>query len=94
LSLDLPIPAVTSPALLEPGIFGILRPVLLLPEGIFQSLTPVQFSAVVEHELYHVRYADNLGAGIHMFVETVFLVPSPGLVDRQAPGGRARTRVR
>jgi bla regulator protein blaR1 len=71
-SLDLPIPALMSPTLLEPGVFGVFRPVLLLPEGILQRLTPVQFGAVVEHELCHVRHRDNLGAGIHMFVETVF----------------------
>jgi bla regulator protein BlaR1 len=33
--LELPIQAVSSPAMLEPGIFGVFRPVLLLPEGIF-----------------------------------------------------------
>jgi len=33
----------TSPGLLEPGIVGIWRPVLLLPPGIEQRLTPSQF---------------------------------------------------
>ena len=48
------------------------RPVLLLPERIFERLTPTQFQAVIAHELCHVRYRDNLVAAIHMFVETVF----------------------
>jgi uncharacterized protein (TIGR03435 family) len=44
----------------------------LLPEGIFERLTPTQLQAVVAHELCHIRYRDNLTAAIHMFVETVF----------------------
>jgi bla regulator protein BlaR1 len=71
-NIDLPIKAMSSPTLLEPGIFGIFRPVLLLPEGIFDCLTPIQLTAVIEHELCHVRHRDNLTAAIHMFVETVF----------------------
>ena len=67
-----PIPARSSPAPLEPGVFGVFRPVLLLPEGIFDRLTPAQLRAVIAHELCHVRHRDNLMAAIHMFVETAF----------------------
>jgi bla regulator protein blaR1 len=70
--LELPICTKSSPVLMEPGVFGIFRPVLLLPEGIFGRLTPAQLSTVIEHELCHVRYHDNLVAAIQMFVETVF----------------------
>jgi uncharacterized protein (TIGR03435 family) len=56
---------------LEPGVFGIYRPVLLLPEGIFERLTPKQLQSVIAHELCHIRYRDNLIAAIHMLVETV-----------------------
>jgi bla regulator protein BlaR1 len=72
LQIAIPFPAKSSPMLLEPGVFGIFRPVLLLPEGIFEQLTPAQLQAVVTHELCHVRHRDNLAAAIHMFVETVF----------------------
>jgi len=34
LDLNLPIPVMSSPARLEPGVFGVRKPVLLLPEGI------------------------------------------------------------
>jgi bla regulator protein blaR1 len=34
LAMEAEIPVLPSPALLEPGVFGIFRPVLLLPEGI------------------------------------------------------------
>ncbi len=70
--LDLPIQAMSSPTLLEPGVFGIFRPVLLLPEGILNRLTPEQLKAILAHELCHVRNRDNLIAAMHMFVETAF----------------------
>jgi bla regulator protein blaR1 len=72
LQLGLPIPAMSSPALIEPGVFGIIRPVLLMPAGIFERLTLSQLKAVITHELCHVRHRDNLVAAMHMFVETVF----------------------
>ena len=71
-SLEIPMRAMISRALPEPGVFGVFRPVLLLPEGIFSHLSPAQLRAVIAHELYHVRRRDNLSSAIHMFVETVF----------------------
>jgi bla regulator protein blaR1 len=67
-----PIPVRSSSAPLEPGVFGIFRPVLLLPARIFEGLAPAQLEAVIAHELCHVRHRDNLIAAVHMFVETVF----------------------
>lgn len=72
LDMDLPIQASSSPTRLEPGVFGILKPVLLLPEGITSRLTPPQLELIVAHELCHVRRRDNLTAAIHMAVETIF----------------------
>ena len=72
LPLQLPIPVLSSPARLEPGIFGIFRPVLLLPESIRDRLTPAQFQAILAHELTHLRRRDNLAAAIHMLVEALF----------------------
>jgi bla regulator protein blaR1 len=70
--LRIPVLARSSPTVLEPSVFGVFRPVLLLPEGICERLTPAQFQAIVAHELCHIRYRDNLTASIHMLVETVF----------------------
>lgn len=61
-----------SPGPLEPGVVGLLRPVLLLPEGITERLTPCELAAVLAHELCHIRRRDNLFASVHMFVEAVF----------------------
>ncbi|HEY3738916.1 MAG TPA: M56 family metallopeptidase, partial [Bryobacteraceae bacterium] len=69
---NVPIPAISSSADLEPGVFGIFRPVLLLPDGIRERLTPEQFEAIVAHELCHVRRHDNLSLAIHMVVESLF----------------------
>ncbi len=72
LPLNLPIPAMSAAGRIEPGVFGIIRPVLLLPRGIADRLTPAQLHAVIAHELCHVRRRDNLTGAIHMVVETLF----------------------
>jgi uncharacterized protein (TIGR03435 family) len=72
LNLDLPIQVCSSTARLEPGVFGIRKPVLLLPEGIAERLTPPQLEAVLAHELCHVRRRDNLTATVHIVVEAIF----------------------
>jgi bla regulator protein BlaR1 len=61
-----------SRASLEPGVFGIARPVLLWPEGISEHLEDAHLEAILAHELWHVRRRDNLAAAIHMIVEAVF----------------------
>lgn len=72
LKLATDVPVLCSPARIEPGIFGIFRPVLLLPDGIQQRLTKEQFAAIIEHEMCHVRRRDNFTYAIHMIVETLF----------------------
>jgi bla regulator protein blaR1 len=72
LPLEAPIRVISSPTLLEPGVFGVFRPVLLLPDGIADRLTPAQFKAILAHELCHLRRRDNLAAATHMLVEAIF----------------------
>jgi beta-lactamase regulating signal transducer with metallopeptidase domain len=69
---QLPIPAISSTSAIEPGLVGIWQPILLLPEGIAASLSVPEMSAVLAHELCHMRRRDNLTAAIHMLVEAVF----------------------
>jgi bla regulator protein blaR1 len=57
---------------IEPGIFGIVRPVLLWPEAMKGQVTEAHIESIVEHELCHVRRRDNLTAMLHMFVEALF----------------------
>jgi len=72
LALGLNLPVYSSSTLLEPGVFGIVRPVLMLPEGILGCLTSEQLDAVLRHEMCHIRRRDNLTFAIHMVVETLF----------------------
>ena len=72
LDLPLQIKVMSCPALLEPAVFGILRPVLLLPEGITRRLSPPQLQAIFAHELCHVRRCDNLAAALHTLIEATF----------------------
>jgi bla regulator protein BlaR1 len=57
---------------LEPGIFGVTRPVLVWPEGISERLEDAHLEAILAHELCHVRRRDNLAAALHMVVEAIF----------------------
>ncbi|HVW07005.1 MAG TPA: M56 family metallopeptidase, partial [Bryobacteraceae bacterium] len=52
------LPAYSTPHMLEPGIFGIFRPMLLLPKDLDRDLSPEQFEAVLAHESRHVHYRD------------------------------------
>jgi bla regulator protein blaR1 len=67
-----PLRVMYGPERFEPGVFGIFRPVLLLPKGIANRLSPAQLQAVLAHELCHVRHRDNLTMAIHMTVEALF----------------------
>src|SRR5579859_231546 len=67
-----PIAFLLSPTHLEPGIFGIARPVLLWPEGISKRLEDAHLEAILAHEVWHVRRRDNLYGALHMLVEAVF----------------------
>jgi bla regulator protein blaR1 len=70
--LDCAVPVMSTPGLVEPGIFGVLRPVLLLPDRIEERLDRTQLDAIIAHELCHVRRLDNLTAAIHMLVQAIF----------------------
>ena len=74
LEIDVPamIPAMSSAMSIEPSIFGIFNPVLLLPENILDDLTPAQIESILLHESAHVQRRDNLAAAVHMVVETLF----------------------
>ena len=69
---QLPLPVLLTDSSIEPGVFGVFRPVLLLPAGIAGRLGPAQLEAVIAHELVHVRRRDNLWAALHALVQAVF----------------------
>jgi uncharacterized protein (TIGR03435 family) len=69
---DIPVPVISSNEQIEPGVFGVFRPVLLLPAGIARRLTAEQLRAVVAHEMSHVRRRDDVANSIHMLAEALF----------------------
>jgi len=91
LPFALPIPVVSVPSRMEPGVFGIFRPVLLLPERVAEKLSPAQMRVVLAHELCHVRWRDNLASAMHMLVEALFWFhPLVWWLDRQIVEERER----
>jgi TonB family protein len=67
-----PIALWSSQSSLEPGVFGIVRPLLLWPAGISNHLQDAHLEAILAHEVQHVRRRDNLAAAMHMVVEAIF----------------------
>ena len=59
-------------SVMEPGIFGIFRPVLLIPERLIERLSRDQLRAIIRHEQVHAERRDNLTASLHMLVEALF----------------------
>ena len=72
IELPIPVPALIMPGAEEPGIFGFLRPVLVLPDQLLEHLNPQQLDTVLTHEMCHVRRRDNFFAAVHMAVEAIF----------------------
>jgi uncharacterized protein (TIGR03435 family) len=72
LALKIGVPVLSSASVIEPGVFGVFRPVLLLPDGIASHLAPAELQAILAHELCHVRRRDNLATAMHMVVEAMF----------------------
>ena len=66
------IPIVMTPRAIEPGVFGVFRPVLLWPERLSEQLDDLQIDAIVAHELEHIRRRDNLVSAIQALVEAMF----------------------
>ena len=62
----------SAPGLLEPGVAGWRRPILLMPADIQRHLTQPQLATIVAHELSHIRRHDNLTAAMHMVAEAIF----------------------
>ncbi len=93
----------------EPGVFRVWRPVLVLPEEMPAVLSKAELEAIFLHELTHVRRYDNLVASLHMvlccvlwFHPLVWWLDRRLLAEREeacdervlAMGGRAETYAR
>ncbi|HVT15659.1 MAG TPA: M56 family metallopeptidase [Thermoanaerobaculia bacterium] len=84
LGIRRPVELVISAEVLQPGVWGIWRPVVVLPEGILAELTPGELEMVLLHELLHVRRWDNLTSHLQMVLCWVFWFhPLVWLLDRR-----------
>ncbi|HEY5759774.1 MAG TPA: M56 family metallopeptidase, partial [Steroidobacter sp.] len=72
LPMDLPVPVRVTSAGLTPGVFGVFKPVLILPHAVMHELNASQMQTVLAHEMCHIRRRDNLTAAIHKVIEVFF----------------------
>jgi uncharacterized protein (TIGR03435 family) len=63
---------VLSSSEVEPGVFGLVRPVLLWPRGLSERLDDAQVEAIMSHEVEHVCRRDNLSAAVHTLIGAIF----------------------
>jgi beta-lactamase regulating signal transducer with metallopeptidase domain len=67
----------------DPGIFGVWRPFLVLPEEMPGNLKRAEMEAVLAHELIHVARRDNLWSNLQMVVCCIFwFYPIIWILDR------------
>lgn len=71
-SLELPAPVYITPSDLAPGVFGVFRPVVILPRTVMSQLHQDQLQTVLAHEACHIQRGDNLTAAMHRCVEVLF----------------------
>jgi TonB family protein len=75
----------------ESGVYGVWRPVLVLPEEMPCHLRPEEVEAVMAHELVHVARWDNLWSNLQMVVCGIFwFYPVVWLLDRRLIAERER----
>lgn len=82
---------VVSARIAQPGVVGVFRPRIALPEGIAERLGDDELEAVLVHELVHVRRRDNLVATLEMWLCCVFwFYPVVWMLDRRMLAERER----
>jgi len=68
----------------EPGVWGIRIPVLLLPQGMTKEMTDAELESVILHELIHVERYDNFIAAMQRFLCYLFWFhPVVWILDRK-----------
>ncbi len=73
-----------SDTAIEPALRGVWRPSITVPAGLSQTLSAVEFEAVLLHELAHARRFDNLTAVfVHGLVCLFWFHPLLWLVERR-----------
>jgi beta-lactamase regulating signal transducer with metallopeptidase domain len=69
---------------IEPALRGIFRPVVTIPQGLSDRLTPAELEGVLLHELAHVRRFDNLtGVFVHALVCLFWFHPLLWILEKR-----------
>lgn len=75
---------VVTAAVSEPGVWGVLRPVVVLPEGVAERLDDAELETVFMHELAHVKRWDNLAGNFQRALCCLFWFhPVVWFINRQ-----------
>jgi TonB family protein len=67
-----PVRLIVSPRISEPGVWGITRPIIVLPETMADHLSEAELDAVIMHEMIHIARWDNLASNAQMFLCCLF----------------------
>lgn len=70
--MDLSAPVRITSSDLATGVFGIFRPVVIVPRSVMRELDPQQLRSILAHEACHIHRRDNLTAAVHKCVEVLF----------------------
>ncbi|MGE5293273.1 MAG: M56 family metallopeptidase, partial [Solirubrobacterales bacterium] len=75
---------VVTKSLATPAVFGVFRPVLLMPKGYLSKLSRRDTEHMLLHELAHVKRGDLIAHGLYMLLQVVYWYnPLLWLVRRQ-----------
>lgn len=82
----------TTKARIEPGVTGIFRHTIAVPEGLSKELRASEFEAVLLHELAHAKRRDNLTAGfVHLLTCLFWFHPMLWWIERRLIEEQERT---
>jgi TonB family protein len=82
--LKRPVELAMPSGFMEPGVWGIRMPVLLLPQGMTKEMTDAELESVILHELIHVERDDNFIAAMQRFLCYLFWFhPLVWILDRK-----------
>jgi beta-lactamase regulating signal transducer with metallopeptidase domain len=55
-----------------PALFGLFRPILVIPRALLESKTAAQLRPVLAHELIHLRRGDSLVGGVQLLCQCLW----------------------
>ena len=91
LALNRQVQVLVSPRFTHAGLWGIRKPVILLPEGATVRLSDKELAAVLIHELVHLERKDNLVVLLQRILTSLlWFYPPIWLIDRMLLEERER----